>query len=250
MNALLDVRGLEKRFGGVIATDGVDLRIEHGEILALIGPNGAGKTTLVSQLAGQLPSDRGQIIFDGHGITHLVAHERARRGLVRSFQVTRLFRTFSVIENIALAVQAVSGGSLRAWRPVRTENALFDRARELLTALRLSAKAEFQVDKLAHGEQRLLEVGIALASNPRLLLLDEPMAGMGPQESEAMEQLIATLRTRCAILLIEHDVDAVFRLADRVAVLVNGRIIASGDPAQVRNDPGVTAAYLGEAQTS
>jgi branched-chain amino acid transport system ATP-binding protein len=250
MNALLDVRGLEKRFGGVVATDAVDLRIGHGEILALIGPNGAGKTTLVSQLAGQLPSDRGQIVFDGHDITHLLAHERARRGLVRSFQVTRLFRTFSVIENIALAVQAVSGSSLRAWRPVRTENALFDRARELLTALGLAAKAESGVDQLAHGEQRLLEVGIALASNPRLLLLDEPMAGMGPQESEAMEQLIATLRTRCAILLIEHDVDAVFRLANRVAVLVNGRIIASGDPAQVRNDPGVAAAYLGEAPVS
>jgi len=250
MNALLDVRGLAKRFGGVVATDKVDLQIHPGEIHALIGPNGAGKTTLVSQLAGQLTSDAGHIAFDGHDITHLLAHERARRGLVRSFQVTRLFKSFSVLENIALAIQAVSGSSLRVWRAVRTEKALFDRARELLTALGLIAKEEFRVDQLAHGEQRVLEVGIALASRPRLLLLDEPMAGMGPQESEAMERLIATLRAQCAVLLIEHDVDAVFRLADRVAVLVNGRIIASGDPAQVRADPAVAAAYLGEAMPS
>ena len=250
MTTLLDVRGLAKRFGGVVATDKVDLQIQPGEILALIGPNGAGKTTLVSQLAGQLSSDAGHIAFDGHDITHLVAHERARRGLVRSFQVTRLFKSFSVLENLALAIQAVSGSSLRVWRAVCTEKALFDRARELLTALGLVAKEGCRVDQLAHGEQRVLEVGIALASRPRLLLLDEPMAGMGPQESEPMERLIATLRAQCAVLLIEHDVDAVFRLADRVTVLVNGRIIASGDPVQVRADPAVAAAYLGEAMPS
>jgi branched-chain amino acid transport system ATP-binding protein len=250
MTTLLEVKGLEKRFGGVVATDHLDLRIDAGEIHALIGPNGAGKTTLVSQLAGQLRSDRGRIAFDGHDITHLVAHERARRGLVRSFQVTRLFKSFSVLENLALAVQAVAGSSLRAWRAVRGEAALFDRARDLLATLGLGAKQDFAVDQLAHGEQRLLEVGIALASRPRLLLLDEPMAGMGPQESEAMERLIAGLRSQCTVLLIEHDVDAVFRLADRVSVLVNGRIIASGDPATVRSDEGVIAAYLGEAVLS
>jgi branched-chain amino acid transport system ATP-binding protein len=247
MNPLLDVRGLEKRFGGVVATDQVDLQVRAGEVHALIGPNGAGKTTLVSQLAGQLPSDRGSVTFDGQDITHLAAHERARRGLVRSFQVTRLFKTFSVLENVALAVQAVSGSSIGAWRAVRSETALFDRARAMLATLGLSAKEDFGVDQLAHGEQRLLEVGLALASHPRLLLLDEPMAGMGPQESAGMEQLIAQLRTRCAVLLIEHDVDAVFRLADRVSVLVNGRIIASGAPADVRNETSVVAAYLGEA---
>ncbi|HUL64711.1 MAG TPA: ABC transporter ATP-binding protein [Burkholderiaceae bacterium] len=247
MNPLLDVRGLHKRFGGVVATDRVDLQLFAGEIHALIGPNGAGKTTLVSQLAGQLPSDGGRIVFDGHDITHLVAHERARRGLVRSFQVTRLFKSFSVLENIALALQAVAGSSLRAWRPVRAETALFEQSRAMLATLGLAAKEHLFVAQLAHGEQRLLEVGIALASGPRLLLLDEPMAGMGPQESGAMEQLIATLRARCTVLLIEHDVDAVFRLADRVGVLVNGRIIASGSPAQVRSDPNVVAAYLGEA---
>jgi branched-chain amino acid transport system ATP-binding protein len=247
---LLDVRGLNKRFGGVVATDAVNLQIETGVIHALIGPNGAGKTTLVSQLAGQLASDSGSIAFDGRDITHLQAHERARRGLTRSFQVTRLFKTFSVLENIALALQAVAGSSLGAWRPVSEETALFARARTLLVTLGLAEKQDFGVDQLAHGEQRLLEVGIALASEPRLLLLDEPMAGMGPQESAGMERLIAALRARCTVLLIEHDVDAVFRLADRVSVLVNGRIIASGDPAEVRADPTVVAAYLGEAVES
>jgi len=247
MNPLLDVRGLNKRFGGVVATDRVDLQVFPGEIFALIGPNGAGKTTLIAQLGGQLASDGGRITFEGHDITHLIAHERARRGLVRSFQVTRLFKSFSALENVALAVQAVSGSSLRAWRAVHAETALFDQARAMLEMLGLAAKERFRVDQLAHGEQRLLEVGIALASRPRLLLLDEPMAGMGPQESQAMERLIAALRAQCTVLLIEHDVDAVFRLADRVAVLVNGRIIASGDPAQVRSDPNVAMAYLGEA---
>jgi branched-chain amino acid transport system ATP-binding protein len=250
MSALLDVRRLNKRFGGVVATDSVDLQVHAGEIHALIGPNGAGKTTLVSQLAGQLASDSGNIVFNGHDITHLVAHERARRGLVRSFQVTRLFKSFSVLENIALALQAVAGSSLGAWRPVREETALFERAHQMLVTLGLDDERDHGVDQLSHGEQRLLEVGIALASEPRLLLLDEPMAGMGPQESDGMERLIAALRTRCTVLLIEHDVDAVFRLADRVSVLVNGRIIASGDPAAVRADAGVITAYLGEAVPS
>jgi branched-chain amino acid transport system ATP-binding protein len=246
MTPLLEVRGLSKRFGGVVATDRVDLAIAPGEIHALIGPNGAGKTTLVSQLAGQLASDAGTVRFDGHDITRLVTHERARRGLVRSFQITRLFKSFSVQENIALALQAASGSSLRAWRSVRRESALFDGALARLEGLGLAAKAGWSVAQLSHGEQRALEVGIALASGPRLLLLDEPMAGMGPQESAAMERLIAGLRGESTVVLIEHDVDAVFRLADRVSVLVSGRIIAGGTPAAVRSDPGVVAAYLGE----
>ncbi len=247
MTALLQVKGLVKRFGGVVATDHVTLDVKAGEILALIGPNGAGKTTLVSQLAGQLPSDAGSIVFDGHDITRLVAHQRARRGLVRSFQVTRLFKSFTVLENLALGVQAATGRSSGAWRPAAADRALAERAESLLATMGLTSKRDARVDQLSHGEQRLLEVGLALAGSPRLILLDEPMAGMGPQESVEMERLISSLRKRCTVLLIEHDVDAVFRLADRVAVLVNGRVIAIDAPSQVRGDPAVIAAYLGEA---
>jgi branched-chain amino acid transport system ATP-binding protein len=212
---LLDVRALSKRFSGVIANDRVDLQIRAGEIHALIGPNGAGKTTLVSQLAGQLASDSGSIAFDGVDITALSAHQRARRGLVRSFQITRLFKTFNVLDNVALAIQAVSGSSLNAWRPVSTESALFERARAVLDELGLTDKVAFAVDRLSHGERRALEVGMTLASRPRLVLLDEPMAGMGPEESARMERLIE-------------------------------RIIASGDPASVRGDDAVIQAYLGD----
>ncbi|HEX7440390.1 MAG TPA: ABC transporter ATP-binding protein [Caldimonas sp.] len=247
MTPLLDVRGLEKRFGGLVATDHVYLQVRGGEVHALIGPNGAGKTTLVAQLGGQLASDRGRIVFDGVDITTLATHARARRGLVRSFQITRLFRSASVLDNVALAVQAVSGHSFGAWRAVRREQALFDRAREVLARIGLEAREDARIDELSHGERRALEVGMTLASRPRLVLLDEPMAGMGPDESARMERLIGAIRTTSTVLLIEHDVDAVFRLADRVSVLVGGRIIASGDPAAVRNDSGVVAAYLGDA---
>ena len=246
MTPLLDVRALSKRYSGVVANDRVDLQIGRGEIHALIGPNGAGKTTLVSQLAGQLASDSGRIAFDGADITALPAHQRARRGLVRSFQITRLFKTFDVLEHMALAIQAVSGGSLAAWRPVRAEHALFERARALLDEIGLADRHAAAVDRLSHGERRALEVGLTLASRPRLVLLDEPMAGMGPDESARMERLIERMRARCTVLLIEHDVDAVFRLADRVSVLVGGRIIASGDPATVRRDDAVVQAYLGD----
>ena len=246
MNTLLDVQGLEKRFGGIVATDDVNLAVQAGEIHALIGPNGAGKTTLVSQLTGQLRPDRGRIVFDGADITHLATHERARRGLVRSFQITRLFKSFSVVDHVALALQAVRGSSLGAWRPVRAERALFDEAHALLATLGLAEVAASPIDALSHGAQRALEVGLALASQPRLVLLDEPMAGMGPVESQQMEQLVAGLRGRCTVLLIEHDVDAVFRLADRVSVLVNGAIVATGSPAEVRADRAVVAAYLGD----
>jgi branched-chain amino acid transport system ATP-binding protein len=244
--SLLEVRGLEKRFGGLVATDRVDLVVNEGEIHALIGPNGAGKTTLVAQLGGQLASDRGTIVFAGVDITTLAPHERARRGLVRSFQVTRLFSSANVLDNVALAVQAVSARSLRAWRPIARDAALFARARAVLEDVGLGAKAAFAIDQLSHGERRALEVAMAIASRPRLVLLDEPMAGMGPDESARMEALIRQVRAASAVLLIEHDVDAVFRLADRVSVLVGGRVIASGAPAAVRSDPAVIAAYLGD----
>ena len=243
---LLDIHGLEKRFGGLLATDQVDLQIRPGEVHALIGPNGAGKTTLIAQLGGQLASDRGRIVFDGHDITRLSPHQRARRGLVRSFQVTRLFGSASVLDNIALAVQAVSGHSFAAWRPVRREAALFARAAAVLDDIGLAAKAQSSIAALSHGERRALEVGLALASAPRLVLLDEPMAGLGPDESARMERLIDTVRQTSSVLLVEHDVDAVFRLADRVSMLVGGRLIATGVPAEVRSNPNVIAAYLGD----
>ena len=246
MTALLDVRGLGKRFGGLVVTDRLDLQVQSGEIHALIGPNGAGKTTLVAQLAGQLASDAGSVWFDGRDITRLVAHQRARRGLVRSFQITRLFKSLTVHENMAFAVQAGEGRIFAAWARVRDDEALNTRALAVLERIGLAAKAAARVEQLSHGEQRALEVGLTLAGRPRLVLLDEPMAGMGAEESAAMAELIAGLRRDCAVLLIEHDVDAVFRLADTVSVLVSGAIVASGAPAAVRSDPAVIAAYLGE----
>jgi len=236
---LLEAQQLSKRFGGVVASAGIDLQVRSGEIHALIGPNGAGKTTLVAQLAGQVRPDRGRIVFAGHDITHLSPHERARRGLARSFQITRLFRSFDVRENVVLALQAAGGARMTAGEVTR-------RADEVLTEIGLADRATASIDALSHGEQRALEVGLALASRPRLLLLDEPMAGMGHDESKRMEALIRRLRVHATVLLIEHDVDAVFRLADRVSVLVSGQIIASGAPEAVRRDAGVIEAYLGE----
>ena len=245
---LLQVTGLSKRFGGVIATDRVDLRVAAGEIHALIGPNGAGKTTLVAQIAGQLASDSGTVHFDGSDITRMATHLRARRGLVRSFQVTRLFKSMSVLEHLALALQAAGGRTFSAWRPVRADTPLFGRAQGLLERLGLASKSGWGTEQLSHGEQRALEVGMALAASPKLVLLDEPLAGMGLQESEAMSGLIGSLRGEVAVLLIEHDVDAVFRLADTVSVLVSGHVVASGKPEDVRRDPAVADAYLGNSQ--
>jgi branched-chain amino acid transport system ATP-binding protein len=247
MNApLLEVHQLRKRFGGVVATDGVDLQVHTGELQALIGPNGAGKTTLVAQLAGQLAPDSGRIVFDGADITAWSAHRRARHGLARSFQITRLFRSFTVLEHLVLALQAAAGASWGAWTPLSREGALWQRASAQLPALGLHERAHAPIDTLSHGQRRALEVGMALAAQPRLVLLDEPMAGMGPDESARMEALIAKLARRTTVLLIEHDVDAVFRLAQRVSVLVGGRIIASASPEAVRRDPLVIAAYLGQ----
>lgn len=245
---LLDVRKLNKRFGGVVATDQLDLQIVQGEIHALIGPNGAGKTTLVAQLSGQLPSDSGSVHFDGTDVTRMVTHLRARRGLVRSFQITRLLKSMSVMDNVALAIQASLGLVFSAWRPVKQDVDSHDLAMAILARLGLADKHNWRIEQLSHGEQRALEVGMALAGKPKLVLLDEPLAGMGLQESEAMTQLIDSLRHDFSVLLIEHDVEAVFRLADSVSVLVSGRIVASGKPADVRGNPAVAAAYLGATQ--
>lgn len=244
--ALLQVNYLVKQFGALRATDHVTLDVQQGEIHALIGPNGAGKTSLVAQLSGHLPSDSGQIVFAGQDVTALPTHERVRRGLARSFQITRLFKSFTVLDNVALSVQARSGHSFSFWRPVLSEKALTDQAMAVLQDLGLQDRAQDPASELSHGEQRVLELALAVATRPKLLLLDEPMAGAGPVESERIVNLIQQLRSQVSILLIEHDMDAVFRLADRISVLVNGALIATGTPEAIRHNPQVIAAYLGE----
>jgi branched-chain amino acid transport system ATP-binding protein len=243
---MLELRGVSKRFGGVVATDEVTLEVAKGEVHALIGPNGAGKTTLIAQISGVLPIDTGRIVFNGDDVTQLTTHARVAAGLARSYQITSIFRRFTVLDNLALAVQARSGSSFSFWRPVSAERALYDEAALIANEIGLGDRLQVTSSNLAHGEQRALEVGLALATQPQLVLLDEPMAGMGPQESQAMIALIEKMRSRVTVLLVEHDMDAVFRLANRISVLVNGRLIATGAPAQIRADAAVRKAYLGE----
>ena len=243
---LLEVRGLRKRFGGLVATDGVDLDVAAGETVAVIGPNGAGKTTLIGQLSGDLRPDAGRIRFAGEDITPLTAPARSRRGFARSFQITSIFRDFTALDNVALAVQAHAGHSFRFWRPARNEAALREPARAILEQVGLGARGDVVAGTLAHGEQRQLEIAMALATRPRLLLLDEPVAGMGLDESARMVQLLRTLRGRHTIVLVEHDMDVVWALADRISVMVYGRVIATGAPEAIRANPEVRRAYLGE----
>jgi branched-chain amino acid transport system ATP-binding protein len=243
---MLELRSVTKRFGGVVATDNVALEVAQGEVHALIGPNGAGKTTLIGQISGSLQTEVGTIRFLGRNVTGLRQHQRVRAGLARSYQITSIFKRFTVLDNLALAVQARSGSSFSFWRPVASEAALFDEAREISMEIGLAERLEVTAGNLAHGEQRALEVGLALATRPRLVLLDEPMAGMGPEESQRIIALIGRIRAGVTVLLVEHDMDAVFRLADRITVLVNGRVIASGRPAEIRADKEVRRAYLGD----
>jgi branched-chain amino acid transport system ATP-binding protein len=245
-NNLLEVKGLYKSFGALRATDGVDLEILEGETHAIIGPNGAGKTTFIGQLAGNLRPDAGRIRFDGEDVTALPAAKRARRGLARSFQITSIFAEFTALENVALAVQARSGHSFRFWRPARQDISLIQPAEQFLEEVGLGERTQTLAANLAHGEQRQLEVAMVLATRPRLLLLDEPMAGMGLDESQRMIALLAALKRKQTIVLVEHDMDAVFRLADRISVLVYGRIVATGTPEQIRLNEEVRKAYLGE----
>jgi branched-chain amino acid transport system ATP-binding protein len=243
---VLRLKNISKRFGGVVAVDGVDLDVAAGEVHALIGPNGAGKTTLIGQISGSVAIDAGEIFFLEKNITRSRQHERVRAGLARSYQITSIFRRFSVLDNLALAVQARSGSSFSFWKPLAGEAALFDEARAIADGIGLSAKLDFLASNLAHGEQRALEVGLALATRPKLVLLDEPMAGMGLEESLRMMALIGRIRSQVTVLLVEHDMVAVFRLADRISVLVSGRMIATGAPAEVRASPEVRRAYLGD----
>jgi len=243
---LLETQGLVKRFGGLIATDHVDLAVQSGQIHAIIGPNGAGKTTLIGQLMGELAPDAGTIRFDGQDVSRLGAAARARLGIARSFQITQIFRRFTVLENVMFAIQGCESGADLVWTDARQDRALADPARDILEAIGLAAFASRRAGALAHGEQRQLEIAMALATRPRLLLLDEPMAGMGKEESERMTALLRRLKDSETILLVEHDMDVVFALADRITVLVYGKVIASGPPEAIRADRDVRAAYLGE----
>ncbi|PND36220.1 ABC transporter ATP-binding protein [Paucibacter aquatile] len=245
---MLQVERLCKRFGALAATDEASFALHRGEIHALIGPNGAGKTTLIHQLSGALRPDSGRVLLDGQDLTPLGMAGRVAAGLVRSFQITSIFKRLSVRDNIALGLQARRPGLPNLWRRASAERALQEQAEALLELCGLAARADELAGSLAHGEQRQLEVGLALAAQPRLLLLDEPMAGMGPDESERMVLLLQRLRAEqgLTLLLVEHDMDAVFRLADRISTLVFGRIIASGTPQEIREHPEVRRAYLGD----
>ena len=238
---------MRKAFGALRASDGISFDVHAGETHAVIGPNGAGKTTFISQLAGNLRPDSGRIRFAGEDITDLPAPRRARKGLARSFQITSVYPEFSALQNVALAVQAHAGHSFRFWRDARRDPALTFPAEKVLHEVGLAERIHVLAANLAHGEQRQLEVAMALATGPRLLLLDEPMAGMGAEESQRMIGLLSSLKRKQTLILVEHDMDAVFRLADRISVLVYGRVIASGAPGEVRANPEVRAAYLGEA---
>jgi len=245
---LLQVDHLAKRFGGIVATDDVTLSVAPGELRAVIGPNGAGKTTLIAQLSGQLPPDSGRIRFAGNDITRLPVYKRSALGLARSFQITSLFLDHSVLDNVALAVQAHTGHSFHFWRNARRETQLREPAMAALERVGLAARADWQASAISHGEHRLLELAMALASKPRMLLLDEPMAGLGPEESARMVTMLQALKGEYTILLVEHDMEAVFALADRITVLVYGRVIASDTPDVIRANEAVREAYLGEEE--
>jgi len=247
---LLKVAGLTKRFGGLTATAGVSMDVREGEVHAIIGPNGAGKTTLVTQLSGELRPDAGTIHFRGADVTALNANRRALKGLARSFQITSIFRDFSALDNVALAVQAHAGHSFRFLRTARREAVLIEPARAILEQVGLADRRDVLAAHLAHGEKRALEIAMALATTPKLLLLDEPMAGMGPEDSARMVRFLAGLKGRYSILLVEHDMEAVFALADRISVLVYGRIIATDTPDAIRANPAVRDAYLGEDEAA
>lgn len=249
----LETEGLTKRFGGLVATDHVNLQIQSGELHAIIGPNGAGKSTLIGQLAGEIRPDAGQIRLFGDEVTSNSVAQRARKGLARSYQISQLCKDFSALENVLMASLALEDrGDTKPglWQqmltPLKSSQHLLDSARTALALVGLGGREDTATGALAHGEQRQLELAIALALNPRILLLDEPLAGMSRTESDVMVQLLLKLKGQYPILLIEHDMEAVFALADRVSVLVYGAIIATGTPEQVRQDPKVRTAYLGE----
>lgn len=246
MGEALTITDLVKQFGGLTATDHLSLSVDEGEVHAVIGPNGAGKTTLIGQLTGEITPNAGSIVFAGREITGMPVHRRSMLGLARSFQITNVLADFSARANVALAVQAHQGHSFRFWRNAERDPRLNEPALQYLATVGLDDRAEVPASSLSHGEQRQLELAMALATRPSMLLLDEPMAGMGPEDSARMVDILKRLKGDLTILLVEHDMDAVFALADRITVLVYGRAIATGAPDAIRNDPDVRAAYLGE----
>ncbi|MGE5146960.1 MAG: ABC transporter ATP-binding protein [Candidatus Eiseniibacteriota bacterium] len=243
---LLRIENLVKRYNGLTVTDDLSLDIVAGELHAIIGPNGAGKTTLIAQLAGQIAPNSGRIHFGGRDIAHDAPPDRARAGIARSFQITSIFPSFTALANVALAVQGRRRHSFRFWRPAERDPTLVEPARRLLAEVGLDARRDTPARTLSHGEHRLLELAIALAQEPKLLLLDEPMAGLGSEESKGLVEFLRTLKGRYTIILVEHDMDAVFALADRISVLSAGRIIATGLPDAIRRNAEVRAAYLGD----
>jgi len=245
-DAVLRLEGLRKNFGSLAVTDDVTLDVRPGEIHAIIGPNGAGKTTLINQISGVLSPDGGRIVFAGSDVTALSADARALRGLARSFQITSILPGFSVLENVALAVQAREGSSFRFFGRAAAETALNAPAISALEQAGIAARAHVRAGELSHGEKRALELAIALAMKPTLLLLDEPMAGIGREETESQVELLLRLKGQFTMVLVEHDMGAVFALADRISVLIRGRLLMTGSPDTVRTDPQVIVAYLGE----
>ena len=244
--SLLEVRALRKSYGALKVTDDLNLAVEEGELHAIIGPNGAGKSTLIAQLSGQSGSDGGSVRFAGAEMMGQPMHARVRAGMSRSFQITSILPGFTALENVATAVQARAGSSFRFLAPVAEETALNDAAMQALARVGIESRARIRAGRLSHGEKRQLELAIALATQPRLLLLDEPLAGTSGSEAERLIGVMRNLKRQVTLVLIEHDMDAVFALADRISVLVYGRIIATGSPAEIRGDPQVRAAYLGE----
>jgi branched-chain amino acid transport system ATP-binding protein len=247
---MLKVNSLVKSFGGLLATDNLSFEVESGKLHAVIGPNGAGKTTLIRQITGETKPDSGTIIFDGKDITEIPIHLRSARGLARSFQITNIFHDMTTWDNVALAVQAQAGHSFHFWKDARKEPVLREPALVFLKQVGLEERAGILAGQLSHGEHRQLEIAMALATRPKMLLLDEPMAGMGPEESKAMVEILQGLKRKLTILLIEHDMDVVFTLADQITVLVYGRGIATDAPEAIRKHQEVQAAYLGEEEVS
>jgi branched-chain amino acid transport system ATP-binding protein len=245
---LLTARGLVKRYGGILAIDDLSIDVLPGETHALIGPNGAGKTTLIGQLTGDSRPDAGRVSFEGRDVTSMPAYRRARLGLARSFQITSIFPELTVLDNVALAVQVHSGRSFGFWRPARSDRRLTEPARHALRQVGLDARADAVAGHLSHGEHRQLEIALAVATEPKMLLLDEPMAGMAPEESRRLLALLQGFKGRLSMLLVEHDMDAVYALADRISVMVYGRVIASGGVEEIRGDAEVKRAYLGDRE--